>query len=236
MNTEAKAPPAPAIKTAAFPRWLLGIGFLSMLGSAVLATRLIWEMTVLSWERGVQMVGFALVHSSNAWLVLCPLVLILWLVASVAIVLWRLWKRKRLSRLSLVAIGLSIVLLGIMHLSYGFWLWLFIDRWAGGPFVPGFFTTAAATGDLTLVKALVERGTPVDLRDNHGATPLHAAAVGGHVGVIRYLLAAGADVNAVNWSDNSPLQNAISEHHPEAAKVLAEHGGKNIRHGEEQRQ
>src|SRR6202023_2578801 len=77
MNTESNAAPpdAPEIKTAAFPRWPLGLGFLSMLGSAVLAARLIWEMTVLSWERGVQMVGFALVHSSNAWLLLCPLVL-----------------------------------------------------------------------------------------------------------------------------------------------------------------
>ncbi len=230
MNAAADITPpdSPETDAGAFPSWLLAIGLLSIVATAALAARLIWEMTALSWERGPQMVGFALVHSSGALLVLSPTVLILWLVASVAIILRRLWKHRRLSRVSLATIALAVVLLAILHLSYGFWLRIFIDRWAGGPFDAKFFTMAAATGDLPLVKALVARGTPVDLRNNHGATALHAAAVGGHVDVIELLLAAGADVNAVDWRDNSPLHNAISEHHPDAVKILTEHGGKNI--------
>ena len=166
---------------------------------------------------------------------LFPAVLVIWLLVAIVVVLVALKRRRKLSRVSLIGIGLSIVLLGILHVPYGVWLRLFVDRWANGPDAGRFFTIAAATGDLPLVKTLVARGMPVDLRDD-GKTALNAAAVGGRAEVIRFLLASGADVNALDRLGNSPLQNAISEHRPEAAKLLAEHGGKIIHNGEQQRQ
>jgi hypothetical protein len=228
-------PGASKAEPAAFPFWLLASGIVVILGSAALAVRLVWEMTALSWERGPQMVGFMLMHGPGVLLALCPAVLVIWLVVAIVVVLGALKRRRKPSRASLIAIGLSILLLGILHVPYDIWLRLFVDRWANGPHAGRFFIMAAARGDLPLVKTLVARGMPVDLQGDDN-TALGAAAVGGQVEVIRYLLASGADVNALDRMGNSPLEDAIAEHRPEAAKLLAERGGKIIYRGEQQRQ
>src|SRR5437899_20884 len=56
---------------------------------------------------------------------------------------------------------------------------------------------AAARGDATRIKALTARGENPDVRDSHGRTPLHVATYGGHHDVMRALVAAGADPNAL---------------------------------------
>jgi Ankyrin repeats (3 copies) len=209
-------------------------GVVLLLGSAVLALRLVYEMTSLSWERGPQMVGFSLLHGSPL-LFLCPVLLIAWLIVAILVVLWTVRRRARPSNQSLIAIALSIAVLGILQLPYGFWLGLYVERWADGPHAGKFLSMAASTGDVALVKTLVERGKPVESRDPRQAA-LRAAAIAGRVDVIEYLLASGADVNALDHLGDSPLQNALAGQRTEAAQLLAEHGGKIIHFGEQRPQ
>ena len=55
---------------------------------------------------------------------------------------------------------------------------------------------AAARGDLSAVRRAHVRGASVRARDDRRRTALIAAAYGNHVDVARFLIAAGADVNA----------------------------------------
>jgi ankyrin repeat protein len=61
-----------------------------------------------------------------------------------------------------------------------------------------FFLGMAKPGDL-------------DLRDKQGATVLHVAAACEHVAAVQVLLAAGADVNAVNQNGQKPRDLAKGE-------------------------
>ena len=52
---------------------------------------------------------------------------------------------------------------------------------------------ASFGGNVDPVRALLEKGADVTLRDNQGRTALMAAVTGGDAGVVTALLAAGAD-------------------------------------------
>jgi Ankyrin repeats (3 copies) len=218
-----------------FPGWLLGIGLVAVAGSGALAARLIWEQTVWTWERGPQNIGFSLVHGSGAMLVFFPFLLLLWLAVSAAYMFLRLLRRRRLSRVCVIAVTLSIFLLGLLSLPYGFWQRLFVARLASGPHAAQFVVYAAAVGDLATVKAFLARGIPVDVRDRDGKTGLYGAAVEGQTEVIKYLIAAGADVNAIDLSGDSPLEVANEMNREEAARYLSDHGARAIHGSEEQR-
>jgi hypothetical protein len=191
-------------------------------------------MTALTWERGPQNIGFSFLHGSGAILVFFPLVLVLWLAASLLFTLQRLLRRRSLSPLSVIIMVLSIGLLWVLWLPYGFWQRSFISRLTSGPHAAKFLVYDAAVGDLATVEALIAHGTPVDLRDG-GQTALHGAAVAGQTEVIKYLIAAGADVNATDRFGVSPLDVAISENHKETAAYLSDHGGKTTRGADDKR-
>ena len=72
---------------------------------------------------------------------------------------------------------------------------------------------AAATGQLGILRILVESGVDVDLRSEARNTPLISAAEEGQEDVVRYLLAQGADVNAIGWDGFTALHSAASEGH-----------------------
>jgi ankyrin repeat protein len=66
------------------------------------------------------------------------------------------------------------------------------------------------------------KGADLTVRDRRGNTPLLYAAAYGSLDAVRTLLAAGADVNARNGFDATPLIWAASN--PEKARFLVEHG------------
>jgi len=210
-----------------------GIGVVLLLGTAVLTIRFVWEQTVWSWERGPQMIGFSFLHAGPGLIFLsCALALEGWIVATVAGSVWRLMRRRRQSRASLTVASLSVVVLAILHLPGAFWQTLFIDKFANGPQAGRYLAMAAGAGDVGMVRMYLDHGTPVDVRNCEGTTGLHAAAAGGHVDVIRFLIAAGADVNAVDRMGDSPLRVSNS---PEGTRLLQSHGATIITGNEEQR-
>lgn len=87
---------------------------------------------------------------------------------------------------------------------------------------------AAAAGAERVTRLLLERGLPVDVRNDDGETPLHLAAVQGRLAVARLLLEHGADVNARDSCyDSTPLHLACSrlwERARAPTKLFLEHG------------
>jgi hypothetical protein len=63
---------------------------------------------------------------------------------------------------------------------------------------------AASTGDLALVKELLQSGVAIDARDGDGRTPLLAAVDGNHHSIAIHLIASGADINAQARNLDSP--------------------------------
>ena len=81
---------------------------------------------------------------------------------------------------------------------------------------------AASAGDLDVVNHLITvHMADVHVTSSVGHTPLHNAAVSGHVSVVSALLAAGADVNATTSAGETPLR--VS--HADAAALLIAAGG-----------
>jgi hypothetical protein len=100
------------------------------------------------------------------------------------------------------------------------------------------FIRLARTGDLDLVKLLLEKGANPNAISKLNNTPLHKAVKYGHTEVARHLLCSGADAtlagndlyklllenganpNAVNESKATPLHDAAGNGHTEAARHL----------------
>jgi FOG: Ankyrin repeat len=111
---------------------------------------------------------------------------------------------------------------------------------------------AAQYGHLETVELLIAKGADVDAKDEDGETPLdyaegetavllrkhggktsywfkagesiHIATVAGHIEAVKQHLAAGADVNAKDDGESTPLHNAASEGHKEIAELLIDKG------------
>jgi ankyrin repeat protein len=77
-------------------------------------------------------------------------------------------------------------------------------------------------GDVGSVRAAIENGANVETPDEYGNTLLMHVAVFGKVADMEFLLAHGANVNAVNRARHTPLMRAV----PDLAKIrlLVEHG------------
>ncbi|MFC2164379.1 ankyrin repeat domain-containing protein [Acidobacteriota bacterium] len=65
---------------------------------------------------------------------------------------------------------------------------------------------AAREGDLAKIKTLLKENPEwVNARDDEGNTPMHAASGSGHLEVVKFLVAHGADVNSLNSANQGPL-------------------------------
>jgi len=86
---------------------------------------------------------------------------------------------------------------------------------------------AAHSGDIELVRVLVELKADISAQSQSAQTPLHVASYSGSpdcLKVARYLLEHGADVNARMEDGSTPLHRASENSHVEVARVLIEHG------------
>lgn len=84
---------------------------------------------------------------------------------------------------------------------------------------------ASRTGDLNLVKQLVEEDRElVNAKNNNGTAPLHYASSGKHLDIQKYLIEKGADVNAKERDLSTPLHYAAVRNHQEGASLLIAKG------------
>jgi hypothetical protein len=87
---------------------------------------------------------------------------------------------------------------------------------------------AAYYGNTACVKDLVRRGADIEARARNGtaATPLLSACAGNHTDAAQALVAAGADVNAVQHGGYHPLDSALQHGNTKLAHVLRRAGAR----------
>ena len=84
---------------------------------------------------------------------------------------------------------------------------------------------ASIIGDTDRVKELVEQGEDVNTIGSGGVAPLHWAAYKGNIGVVKYLISVGADVDkAVGVMAVTPLHRACAHGHLDVAELLIASG------------
>jgi hypothetical protein len=84
---------------------------------------------------------------------------------------------------------------------------------------------AAQSGDIGLVKSLLESGVSLEMTDSLGRTALMLATIHGHANVVRELLDAGANVDAGDRAGATPLERARAQQLAEIARLLEAAGG-----------
>jgi len=114
-------------------------------------------------------------------------------------------------------------------LSIALFLSVICGCYAVAKFTLNDLSDAAAKGDIVKVQNLLKKGNNVSDKDKYKpyATALHWAARDGHIEVVKTLLAAGADVNARDFYEETPLYYAIdgkSTNSLEIAKLLIDKG------------
>jgi ankyrin repeat protein len=86
------------------------------------------------------------------------------------------------------------------------------------------FRRAAEIGDLSALKALLDKQADIDSRDAVGRTALMLATLHGQTNAVAVLLAYGADPNAADADGTTPLQAAKAGDHPAIVAALQRYG------------
>ena len=83
---------------------------------------------------------------------------------------------------------------------------------------------AVKTGDTETVADLLDRGVPIDTKDDEGNSLLHWAAEGGHVTTMRLLIRRRCDVDSVDGRGLTPLHLAATMGQTKAVRELIRNG------------
>lgn len=89
---------------------------------------------------------------------------------------------------------------------------------------------ASRTGNLLLIRALINAGRDKNAADVWGEPPLHYAISSGNINAVRYLLEQGADREVRDRQYRSPLCAAIHYNHIDIVRYLIEEQGADIAH------
>jgi len=86
---------------------------------------------------------------------------------------------------------------------------------------------AARNGDLDTVKALIEKGAPLEAKTPYGQTPLYLAAMSGHEAVVQFLLDKGAKTDVRDTFYKASLLDFVLErkHYAVAKMIIAKGNG-----------
>ncbi len=83
-----------------------------------------------------------------------------------------------------------------------------------------------AKGDLNGLVSLCSRGMDLNCSDYDGRTGLHLAASNGHLVLVKYLIAHQCEVNPIDRTRGTPLDDAIRGKHTAIVQFLKANGGK----------
>lgn len=88
-----------------------------------------------------------------------------------------------------------------------------------GPFGPVIFM-ALLLGHTIVARLLVEAGADLDVADDKGRTPLHWAAKAGDADLILTMIKGNADILAVDYEGNTPLDVLRQNEHGDALETI----------------
>jgi hypothetical protein len=91
---------------------------------------------------------------------------------------------------------------------------------------PAALLSAAASGDTAQMTDLLDKGAPVNERDELGRTPLMLAVMQRKLEIVRLLLDRGADPNVADSAGRTPLQRAKQGNQREIAALLERAGAR----------
>ena len=80
--------------------------------------------------------------------------------------------------------------------------------------------SAVSSGNVEVTRELLQRGAPVNARQQHGWTPLHAAAQNGNLEILELLLQSGADASIKNEEGVTALDLARKHGHGDVIRRL----------------
>jgi len=83
---------------------------------------------------------------------------------------------------------------------------------------------ASASGRLTIIRSLLDRGIDVNSRNTDRETSLHVASEQGRLEVARLLIDRGADVNCRDNVGQTPLHMSSESGHLDVSRLLLDHG------------
>lgn len=153
----------------------------------------------MTWDLGLQTVGWTLIHTYGGFFLLGILAIVVihaWLPVFVAV-----WIRRRLTHKAFLTFGgwAQFVVLcsatALCYIPYDFWQ--FATREVSGPGqnVGGQLTAAASQNQKYLVKAFLRNGVPLDTPGQYDRTALDQACVSEQVAMARYLISKRAQLN-----------------------------------------
>ena len=159
----------------------------------------VYEETVLTWQRGPQMVGYSIAHLHPFLLMIGSasiLLLHLWLAWFVFRSALRSWRRQKWKdRQRTVLAVVSAVLLGFLYIPYPWWTSFTLWVAGPGPRAQDQLASAALQERQGLVDMLLSRGVLIDGKDQHGDTALEAACSNYHKSMADLLAKRGASLD-----------------------------------------
>jgi hypothetical protein len=214
---------------------LVPLGVAAIAFTAILAGRMVWEETFLTFQQGPQMLGFSLAHGPGALLFLAPILLLAWITAAIVVLVIGIVRKQSLSLAYWLTLGGAVAVMGVLSIPPVFFQWLLIDTFARSPYAADLMISGAAEGDLRTVRGYLDHGVPLTATNHEGSTALFMAAAGGSLPLVQLLADRGADLNATNLYGDSPLTVAIERGNIDVVSFLNAHGGKEIHGTPEQR-
>jgi len=212
--------------TDGFPKpWTLA-GYALLSAAAVFAGRIVYEETILTWLRGPQMVGFAMIHGAM------PLILVagsiglpgslLWVVVSLVLLIRR---KFRIAVTGWVPRILLLLLAVPLFMPYEAWE-EFMVRMAGpGSHGRDFLVQAAAQDKRRFVTLLLRKGYDINYELSGVETALSGASGGGHQEMVSFLISEGADMNHKDHlTGETPVMAAAEMGQLGTVKVLLKNG------------
>ena len=136
------------------PKVLSISGWTVSIPCVLYALRLIWEQTLLTWQNGPQMVGFALSHSGLILIFeIGRLAAIIWLVVYFLLAIIKRTTGTYVTYAPALIITISLLLL---MAPYSTWKHIFSSQLANSSHAADFMINAASSNDVVLMKMTVK--------------------------------------------------------------------------------